>query len=402
MAHARLTGGGGLAYTRAAGADAPTQEATMAATLTQGDVLEALATVVEPDLGADIVTLDRVRDIEIVAGDDGVRVGVTVALYAHGDPAVESLVERARAALRGLPGVVGVDVQTTVELPTSHLGNAAKLPGIAHVLGVGAGKGGVGKSTVAVNLAVAMARAGARVGLLDADIYGPSVPIMMGLADVRPFANEDRKIEPLVNHGVRFISMGNLIERGDAVVWRGPMVGRAVTQLFDDVRWGELDVLIVDLPPGTGDVVLSMAQAFPLSGAVVVSTPQDVAFADVNRAVRMFEMLKVDVLGLVENMAYFVAPDTGNRYEIFGPSRTIDHCKERGMAMLGSLPLDMAVSPAADAGHPIAVSAPRSDVADRFATIGGRVLKALAMRGVQRASAADHSAFFAGGPGAPA
>ena len=156
------------------------------------------------------------------------------------------------------------------------------------MLGVGAGKGGVGKSTVAVNLAVALARAGARVGLLDADIYGPSVPIMMGLADVRPFANEDRKIEPLVNHGVRFISMGNLIERGDAVVWRGPMVGRAVTQLFDDVRWGELDVLIVDLPPGTGDVVLSMAQAFPLSGAVVVSTPQDVAFADVNRAVRMF------------------------------------------------------------------------------------------------------------------
>ena len=375
---------------------------TNATLVTEAQVLQALATVVEPDLGVDLVTLDRVRDLEILPGADGSRVGVTIALYAHGDPAAESMIERARAALRGLPGVVGVDVQTTVELPGSHLGNAGKLPGIAHVLGVGAGKGGVGKSTVAVNLAVALARAGARVGLLDADIYGPSVPIMMGLADVRPFANEQRKIEPLVNHGVRFISMGNLIERGDAVVWRGPMVGRAVTQLFDDVRWGELDVLIVDLPPGTGDVVLSMAQAFPLSGAVVVSTPQDVAFADVNRAVRMFEMLRVDVLGLVENMAYFVAPDTGNRYEIFGPSRTIDHCKSRGMELLGSLPLDMAVSPAADAGHPIAVSAPRSDVAERFATIGGRVLKALALRGLQRAAATDHSAFFAGGPGAPA
>ncbi|MEY3011554.1 MAG: hypothetical protein RIT45_289 [Pseudomonadota bacterium] len=369
-------------------------------TLQRGEVLDALATVAEPDLGGDLVSLDMVRDVTIEAADGGVHVGVRIALSTYADPAQETLQSRIAAALRGLPGVVGQAVQFTVEVPGSGLPNAAKLPGVRHVIGVGAGKGGVGKSTAAVNLAVSLAAAGARVGLLDADIYGPSVPIMMGLADTRPRADENRRIQPLFNHGVKFISMGNMIGRGDAVVWRGPMVGRAVTQLFDDVHWGELDYLVVDLPPGTGDVVLSMAQTFPLSGAVVVATPQDVAFADVTRAVKMFEMLHVDVLGLVENMAYFVAPDTGNRYEIFGPSRTADHCANANLALLGSLPLNMDISPAADAGHPICVSAPRSDVAETFRAIAGRVGKALAQRALSRGKAADHSAFFASAPGA--
>lgn len=375
----------------------------MAATVpSQEQILHALAAVAEPDLGADIVSLGRVRDVTVEPAAGGANVGVTIALYAPADPAADGIARAAAAALRGVPGVVGQDVAFVVELPPSHLANAAKLPGIKHVLGVGAGKGGVGKSTVAVNLAVALARAGARVGLLDADIYGPSVPIMMGLADVRPVVGPDRKIEPLVNHGVRFVSMGNLVNAADAVVWRGPMVGRAVTQLFDDVRWGELDLLIVDLPPGTGDVALSLAQTFPLSGALVVATPQDVAFADVLRAVRMFEVLHVDVVGLVENMAVFVAPDTGHRYEIFGPSRSANHCRERGIDLLGSLPLDIGVAPAADAGHPVAVSDPHGVVAREFAAIAGRVAKALAVRGVRRGQGPDHGGFFGQAPGVAA
>ncbi len=369
---------------------------------TREAVLQALRTVVDPDvpaeIGADVVSSGRVQDIAIEAGPMGANVGVTLSLLCPGDPAEASLRAQAEAALRALPGVAGQAVEFVVDMPTSHLQTASRLPGVGHVIGVGAGKGGVGKSTVAVNLAVAMANAGLRVGLVDADIQGPSVPIMMGLADVRPFADEERKIAPLLNHGVRFVSMGNLIGRDDAVVWRGPMVGRAVTQLFDDVRWGELDVLVVDLPPGTGDVVLTLAQTFPLAGALVVSTPQDVAFADVTRAVKMFEMLKVDVVGLVENMAYFQAPDTGKRYEIFGPGRMVEHCRARGLALLGSLPLDIQVSPASDAGHPVTASAKGSEIAGMFQALAAVVCKQLAVRGLQRSRAVDHSAFFGAAP----
>ena len=368
--------------------------------VTQQQVAQALSAIHDPDLGGDLISLGMVRDITIEQGDAGARVGVTIGLMAFADPSADVIGSRVTAAIRGIPGVALQAVKLEVGLPPSRLPNAGKLPGIAHVIGVGAGKGGVGKSTVAVNLAVSLARAGARVGLLDADIYGPSVPIMMGLADVRPQVDEQRKIEPLFAHGVRFISMGNLIGRADAVVWRGPMIGRAVTQLFDDVHWGELDILVVDLPPGTGDIVLSLAQSFPLSGAVVVATPQDVAFADVTRAVRMFEMLRVDVLGLIENMAVFIAPDTGKRYEIFGPGRTQEHCNERGLALLGSLALDMAISPSSDAGHPIAASAPRSDSAIEFMAIAGRLGKALASTSLARSAQTDHSAFFGAAGGA--
>ncbi|MSP90561.1 MAG: ATP-binding protein [Myxococcales bacterium] len=252
------------------------------------------------------------------------------------------------------------------------------------VLGVGAGKGGVGKSTVAVNLAVTLAQQGLRVGLLDADMYGPSVPIMLGLQGFKPTVNERRKIVPALAHGIRCISMGFLVEADMAVAWRGPMVGRAVTQFVDDVEWGDLDWLIVDLPPGTGDILLSLGQLLPMTGAVVVSTPQDVAFADVLRAVRMFSMLKVDVVGLVENMAYFRCPDNGKDYEIFGPSHSPNHCKTHGLTFLGQIPIDMAVSPNADAGLPIVVAAPDSvqsaayrSIADQIAaTLGAKVAAA--------------------------
>ena len=357
-------------------------------------IRQALTAVIEPDLGEDIVALDMVKDITV----DGANVGVTLALKAFADPAEEGLKSAVKDVLCGLEGVDKSDVRVVVEVPKSSLPGAERLPNVRHIIGVGAGKGGVGKSTVAVNMAVSLARAGARVGLLDADIYGPSVPIMMGLAAEQPQVNADRKIIPLLNHGVRFMSMGLLIKPEDAVVWRGPMIGRAVTQFVDDVAWGELDYLIIDLPPGTGDVTLTLSQTIPLSAAVVVSTPQDVAFADVQRAVRMFRMLKVDVAGLVENMAFFLCPDNNKTYWIFGQSRTAEHCAQYEVPLLGSLPIEMAISPNADQGLPIVAAEPEGTQAQGYARIAGRVAKAVVR--IDRTQGPDHSDFFAGAPGA--
>lgn len=279
-------------------------------------------------------------------------------------------------------------------------GGPQQMPGIKHIIGVGAGKGGVGKSTVAVNLAVALAQAGQKVGLLDADVYGPSVPIMMGLADAKPSVDEERKILPLAAHGVVFMSMGLLVNREDAVVWRGPMIAKAVTQFCHDVRWGELDYLIVDLPPGTGDVALSLAQTIPVTGTVVVATPQDVAFADVTRALRMFEMLRLDVLGLVENMAYFICSKCDEKHEIFGKGRTQQHCDERDLPLLASLPLDPNVSPHADAGKPIAVAEPGGEQARIYAELAQSVMRRQAdVLASKEAPAEKHAAFFNVRPG---
>ncbi len=364
--------------------------------LSREAVLAALGAVTDPDLNADIVSLGLVSDVTI----DGDKVGVTLTLQSYNDPAEAALTSGVKEALRSLDGVGASAVNTRVEVPKAKLPKAERLPTVRHVIGVGAGKGGVGKSTVATNLAVALANAGARVGLLDADIYGPSVPIMMGLAKAQPQVNAERKIIPLVNHGVRFMSMGLLVKPDEAVVWRGPMIGRAVTQFVDDVAWGELDYLIVDLPPGTGDVSLTLSQTIPLSGAVVVSTPQDVAFADVQRAVRMFRMLKVDVAGLVENMAFFVCPDNDKTYWIFGQSRTSEHCAEHELDLLGTLPIEMAISPNADQGKPIVAAEPDSAHAALYAKLAGRVAKSIAVLEHQRNQGPDHSAFFAGAPGA--
>ena len=274
------------------------------------------------------------------------------------------------------------------------------MPTVKHIIGVGAGKGGVGKSTVAVNLAVALAKAGHAVGLLDADVYGPSVPIMMGLADERPSVDQERKILPLAAHGVVFMSMGLLVAREDAVVWRGPMIARAVTQFCHDVRWGELDYLIVDLPPGTGDVALSLAQTIPVTGTIVVATPQDVAFADVTRALRMFEMLRLDVLGLVENMAWFKCGNCDTRHQVFGEGRTAEHCEQKGIELLASLPLDERVSPNADAGKPIVVAEPNSDQAKIYTELAQTVVdRQAAVLAAKEAPAEKHAAFFNTRPG---
>lgn len=248
-----------------------------------------------------------------------------------------------------------------------------RLPGVKHIIAVGSGKGGVGKSTVAVNLAVALRETGSQVGLLDADIYGPSIPIMLGLSGTQPTMVDEKTVRPAQKYGIDTISMGFLLKDTDAVVWRGPMLGKALQQFIEDVAWGEKDYLVIDLPPGTGDVQLSLTQLVPVSGAVVVTTPQDVAMADVRRAIRMFEMTHIPILGIVENMAYFTCPDNGKDYFIFGKGRTQQACDQMNLSLLGSLPLDMGVGPAADRGEPIAVAEPGGDQAFRYRQIAKKI-----------------------------
>ncbi len=357
---------------------------------------EALRAVREPDLDVDLVTLGAVAGLR---ADDAGRVEVQLTLAAPADPAAGEIQEAVIAALSAVEGVTDVQVEHGFEVRPSGLPNAERLSNVRNIIGVGAGKGGVGKTTVAVNLAVSLAKAGARVGLLDADVYGPSVPIMLGATGAAALVDDNQKILPIEAHGIRFMSMGLLVKADDAIVWRGPMIGRAVAQFVDDVAWGELDYLIVDLPPGTGDVVLSLSQTIPLSGAVVVATPQDVAFADVTRAIRMFRMLKIELLGLVENMAYFLCPDNNKRYAIFGESRTARHCAAHDVKILGSLPLDMAVSPNADRGQPISMAEPDSEQATLYAEIAGRTAKEQALLNHQRTHTADkHKEFFSAIP----
>ena len=244
-----------------------------------------------------------------------------------------------------------------------------RLPNVAHIINVASGKGGVGKSTVATNLAVSLAARGLRVGILDADIYGPSTPLMMGLAGEKPLVDEAGKAIPLERHGVKVMSMGFMLDDNDAVVWRGPMLGRAVQQFIDDVAWGPLDALVVDMPPGTGDVQLSLSQLLAVAGSVVVTTPQDVAFADVRRAIKMFSMTKTEVIGLVENMSGFTCTSCGTEHQIFGSGNLEAHAAEAGLDILARIPMDGVTAVAADGGEPIVVAAPDGAAATAYRTL---------------------------------
>jgi ATP-binding protein involved in chromosome partitioning len=259
--------------------------------------------------------------------------------------------------------------------PTRPQQPAERVPGVKHVIAIGSGKGGVGKSTVAVNLACALAKTGAKTGVVDADIYGPSIPTMLGLKGQKPLIDQERrKMFPLEAHDLKVMSMGFMLEDADPVVWRGPMLGKALQQFFEDVDWGELDYLVVDLPPGTGDVQLSLAQLIPVEGAVVVTTPQDVAHADVTRAVSMFRMLKTPMMGVVENMSYFLCPDNNKKYHIFGEGRTGTFAENNELEVLAELPIDLAVAPSGDAGIPITVGQPDGEQAKRYNTLAQNVI----------------------------
>lgn len=336
-------------------------------------VVQALRQVVEPESGKDLIRLGMVKGLLV----EGRTVFFTLVLQ---DPAASFAREAQTRCTAALRQHLGEDVQVEISLDNEMIGlgedlvvqGAGRAPqqidlGATNTIAVASGKGGVGKSTVAANLAVALARQGYAVGLVDTDIYGPSVPTMFGLQEVRPEVNARRKIVPLQRHGVKLLSMGFLVDPEKAIIWRGPMVSSAVRQFLGDAEWGDLDFLILDLPPGTGDIQLTIVQSVALSGAIIVSTPQDVALADARKGVAMFQQVNVPILGIVENMAYFTPPDLPDRrYYLFGRDGAYRLSQELKVPFLGAVPIEQAVREGSDDGRPIVLTQPHTTSAQAF------------------------------------
>lgn len=330
--------------------------------VTEEAVITALRTVEDPDLKKDIVSLGFIKNLKI----DGDKVSLDVELTTPACPVKEQLKQQVEDAIRGA-GATDVKVEMTARVrKTSE--NIDLVPGVKNIIAIASGKGGVGKSTVSVNLAVALAQEGASVGLLDADVYGPSVPLMMGCEDEKPWT-ENAKIIPIKKHGISMMSLGFLLEDGQAVLWRGPMVAGTVKQLLGDVAWGELDYLLVDLPPGTGDAPMSLAQLVPLTGVVIVATPQDVAASIAIKSVLLFKRLNAPIVGVIENMSHFVCPSCGETTKIFSGREGIDLAASIPAPFLGSVPLDPAISASGDGGEPSIVAHPDRPQAARFREI---------------------------------
>ena len=342
-------------------------------------ILDSLRQIQDPDLHKDIVTLGFVRDLKI----DGGNVSFRIVLTTPACPVKAEMESAAKAIVSELPGVTSVAVTMDAEVPKGRgLGEKLVIEGVRNIVAVSSGKGGVGKSTVAVNLAVSLALDGARVGLMDADVYGPNVPIMLGASDARPEV-DGNKLVPIEAFGVKFMSMA-LLQPGDKpMIVRGPILHGLVKQFLSDVKWGELDYLIVDMPPGTGDVQLSLAQLVPVQGAVLVTTPQNVAVADVRRALRMFETVAIPVLGIVENMSYFIAPDTGNRYNIFGEGGGQRLALTYHVPFLGAVPLVIEVREGGDNGVPVVVSKPESPQAHAFRKVSEEVARQVSIEAMK-------------------
>ncbi len=334
--------------------------------ITQENILAALSKVQEPDLHQDLVTLNMVRDIEIADGN----VSFMIMLTTPACPFRARIEREAKEAVMTIAGVKSVEVKMDSDVPNDGRARGLVNMPIRNAIAVGSGKGGVGKSTVAVNLAVSLAMSGARVGLMDADIYGPNVPTMMGIEKLPPPVG--KKMIPAEAHGVKVISMGLLVKPGQPLIWRGPMLNSAIRQFLSDVEWGELDYLIVDLPPGTGDASLSLAQSLPLSGAVVVTLPQLVSLEDASRGLEMFRKLEVPLLGVVENMSYLELPD-GTRMDIFGSGGGARLAAAAGVPYLGGAPIDQNVRIGGDTGQPIVVSFPDSPVAKALTEIAQKI-----------------------------
>lgn len=336
---------------------------------TEASVLQALRSVRDPDLHKDIVSLDFVKNLR-VCGDN---VAFTIELTTPACPVKDLMREQAERAVAALPGVGKVTVEMSARVTASRpvLGDKGLVPGVKNVLAVSSGKGGVGKSTVAVNLACALQQTGARVGILDADVYGPNVPLMLGLTGQPEVA--DKKIVPFERYGLQVMSMALLVAEDQPVIWRGPMLHSAVRQFLFDVAWRDLDYLVVDLPPGTGDAQLSLSQQAHLIGAIIVTTPQDVSVLDVKKAIRMFQTVNVPILGVVENMAWFTPPGQTERYYLFGRGGGSKIEREFGVPLLGQVPIEIAVREGGDEGHPITVAAPDSASARALAEIAGKV-----------------------------
>ncbi|WP_421707274.1 iron-sulfur cluster carrier protein ApbC [Algihabitans sp.] len=377
--------------------------------ITEGQVLDALRQVQDPDRSADIVGLGMIQGLVVKDGN----VGFAIEVDPKRGPKLEPLRKQAEAAVEKLEGVLSVTAVLTAESgdtaarkpsgdpaaprPTPSPapspgqqqaqapGGAARalVPGVKHIVAVASGKGGVGKSTTATNLTLALAAQGLKVGLLDADIYGPSQPRMMGISG-RPNSPDGKTLTPLENYGVKVMSMGFLVAEDTPMIWRGPMVQSALQQMLRDVAWGELDVLIVDMPPGTGDAQLTMAQQVPLSGAVIVSTPQDIALLDARKGLNMFRKVDIPVLGIVENMSLYICPSCGHEAHIFGHGGARREAEKLGMEFLGELPLTIEIRETSDGGQPIVVSQPQSAYARSYLSIAERMWEKLSGAGAKR------------------
>src|SRR5476651_1343034 len=334
----------------------------------QGAVLEALKVVRDPDLKRDIVSLGFIKDLKI----DGGRVAFTIELTTPACPVKDQLRDQARAAVKQLPGVTDVDVQMSARVREAVGSDGARqsVPGVKNVIAVGAGKGGVGKTTVAVNLAIALAKSGGRVGIIDADIYGPNVPIMLGMKT--QLTTDGQKIVPAEKYGLQVISMGFLTGDDAPIIWRGPMLHGALQQFFREVAWTNLDYLVIDLPPGTGDVALTLSQTVAVAGAIVVTTPQKVSLADSRRAVAMYKKLNIPTLGIVENMSYFICPNCQHESDIFGKSGGQLMAEELNVPFLGSIPIYQPIREGGDSGVPLLISEPDAPAARAIVDVAAR------------------------------
>lgn len=337
-------------------------------------VLDVLRPVQDPELQKSLVELNMIRNVQI---DEG-NVRFTLVLTTPACPLREFIVEDCQKAVKQLPGVEAVEVEVTAETPQQKsLPDRQSVGEVKNIIAISSGKGGVGKSTVAVNVAVALAKAGAKVGLLDADIYGPNAPTMLGLAEAKVTVQQGPQgdiLEPVFNHGVKMVSMGFLINPDQPVIWRGPMLNGIIRQFLYQVEWGKLDYLIVDMPPGTGDAQLTMAQAVPMAGAVIVTTPQTVSLLDARRGLKMFQQLGVNVLGIVENMSYFIPPDQPERsYDLFGSGGGEKASQELDVPLLGCIPLEISLREGGDRGIPIVVAEPDSASAQALTQIAEQI-----------------------------
>jgi len=349
--------------------------------MTQQDILNALSTVQEPDLGKDLVTLNMIRDVEI----EGAYVSFTVVLTTPACPLKDLIKNDCVKAIKATNSNAVVNVKFTSSTTTIRADKSNVLPGVKNIIAVVSGKGGVGKSTVAANLALALAQGGASVGLMDADIYGPSIPIMFGVRGERPMmtsVGDKAMIVPLERYGIKLLSIGLLVDEKNAVIWRGPMASSAIRQFITDVQWGDLDYLVIDMPPGTGDIHLTLVQTAPVTGVVVVTTPQDVALADAKKGIAMFSQaqMNVPIIGLVENMSYFVPAELpNNRYYIFGKEGGKRLAEEYDLPFLGQIPLVQGIREGGDMGVPVMVS---DDEVTRqsFLEFAGTVARSISMR----------------------